>query len=143
MINPGDELPDTGLNLHSYLADGPLLVLFCTEADTPLCAQQLCAFRDDEEMIRELGASVVAISSDPPTALEGFRHEHMLPFPLLSDPDLQAASAFGVDDAGSQRARRAAFVTDAQGAIQLAIPFYQPNNFDDYQRIFEALGLDI
>ena len=143
MIEQGDELPDTDLNLRSYLADGPLLVLFYSEAGTPLCTQQLCAFRDDEEMILELGGSVVAISSDPPTQLEQFRREHDLPFPLLSDPDLQAAAAFGVDDADSKRARRAAFVADAQGVVQLAIPFYQPNNLDDYQRVFEALGLDI
>ena len=143
MIEPGDRLPDTGLNLRSFLGDGPLLVLFYTEAETPLCTQQLCAFRDDEEMILELDASIVAISSDTPDVLEQFRRGHLLPFPLLSDPDLEAADAFGVADAANKRAQRAAFVADADGVVQLAIPFYQPNNLDDYQRIFQALGLDI
>ena len=143
MIEPGDQLPDTRLNLRTFLSDGPLLVLFYTEAQTPLCTQQLCAFRDDEEMILELNASVVAVSSDPPEVLEEFQAEHRLPFPLLSDPELEAAAAFGVDDRESKRSRRAAFVADAQGVVTLAIPFYQPNNLDDYQRIFEALGLDI
>ena len=143
MIEAGDQLPDTSLNLNAYLGEGPLVVLFYTEAETPLCTQQLCSFRDDEEMILELNASVVAVSSDPPDVLEQFKSEHRLPFPLLSDPDLNAARAFGVDDADSKRARRAAFVADPQGVVTLAIPFYQPNNLDDYQRIFEALGLDI
>ena len=143
MIEPGDQLPDTGLNLRSYLGAGPLLVLFYTEAETPLCTQQLCAFRDDEEMILELDASIVAISSDPPDVLEQFKRGHLLPFPLLSDLDLEAAVAFGVDDPAIKRSRRAAFVADSEGVVQLAIPFYQPNNLDDYQRIFQALGLDI
>lgn len=143
MIEPGDQLPDTRLNLRTFLSDGPLLVLFYTEAQTPLCTQQLCAFRDDEEMILELNASVVAVSSDPPEVVEEFKAEHRLPFPLLSDPELEAAGAFGVDDQETKRSRRAAFVADAQGVVTLAIPFYQPNNLDDYQRIFEALGLDI
>ena len=143
MIEAGDQLPDTSLNLNAYLGEGPLVVLFYTEAETPLCTQQLCSFRDDEEMLLELNASIVAVSSDPPDVQEQFKSEHRLPFPLLSDPDLDAARAFGVDDTDSKRARRAAFVADPQGVVTLAIPFYQPNNLDDYQRIFEALGLDI
>lgn len=143
MIGVGDQLPDTELGLRDYLSDGPLLILFYAEANTPLCTQQLCAFRDDEEMIIELGASVVAVSSDPPWELERFNDEHRFPFPLLSDPALDAAGAFGVVDDTGKRAQRAAFVADAEGEIQLAIPFYQPNNLDDYQDIFFALGLDI
>ena len=143
MIGVGDQLPQTELGLRDYLSDGPLLILFYTEANTPLCAQQLCAFRDDEEMISALGASVIAMSSDPPWELERFDDEHRFPFPLLSDPALDAAEAFGVVDESGKRAQRAAFVADANGVIQLAIPFYQPNNLDDYQDIFIALGLDI
>ena len=143
VIEPGDQLPDTELKLRDYLDDGPLLVLFYTEANTPFCTQQLCAFRDDEEMINELGASVIAISADPPWELARFNDEHRLPFPLLSDPALDAAEAFGVVDETGKRAQRAAFVADSDGAITLAIPFYQPNNLDQYQQVFEALGLDL
>lgn len=143
MIGVGDQLPNTELGLRDYLSDGPLLILFFAEANTPLCTQQLCAFRDDEDMIGELGATVIAISSDPPWELERFDDEHRLQFPLLSDPALDAADAFGVVDESGKRSQRAAFVSDANGTIQLAIPFYQPNNLDDYQDIFVALGLDI
>ena len=143
MIDTGDQLPDTELSLRDHLADGPLLILFYTEANTPLCTQQLCAFRDDEEMINELGAAVVAISSDPPWELEQFKDQQRFPFPLLSDPALEAAAAFGVVDESGKRAQRAAFVVDSEGVIQLAVPFYQPNNLDHYQDIFAALGLDI
>lgn len=143
VIEPGDQLPATDLNLHVYLGDGPLLILFYTEANTPLCTQQLCAFRDDEEMISELRASVVAISADPLDELLRFDEEHLFPFPLVADPKLNAADAFGVVDETGKRAQRAAFVADQDGIITLAIPFYQPNNLGQYQQVFEALGLDI
>lgn len=143
MIGVGDQLPDTELNLREHLSDGSLLILFFAEASTPLCTVQLCAFRDDEEMIGALGATVVAISSDPPWELDRFNDEHRFTFPLISDPALEAAGAFGVVDESGKRAQRAAFVADANGTIQLAIPFYQPNNLDDYQEIFVALGLDV
>ncbi len=143
VIEPGDELPDTALHLREYLGDGPLLILFYTEANTPLCTQQLCSFRDDEEMLNELQASVVAISADPLDELLRFDQEHLFPFPLVTDTELSAAEAFGVVDETGQRAQRAAFVADPSGAITLAIPFYQPNDLNQYQRVFEALGLDI
>ena len=143
VIEPGDQLPQTALNLDNYLGDGPLLILFYSEANTPLCTQQLCSFRDDEEMIRELHASAVAISADPLEELLRFDEKHLFPFPLLSDPSLDAAEAFGVVDDTGKRAQRAAFVADLNGVITLAIPFYQPNSLDQYQQIFEALGLDI
>lgn len=143
MIEAGDPLPDTELNLRQYLADGPLLILFYAEANTPLCTQQLCAFRDDEKMLAELGASVIAISSDPPAEAERFNDEHRFPFPLLCDPALDAATAFGVVDESGNRSQRAAFVSDPNGLVTLAIPFYQPNNLDHYQQVFEKLGLDL
>ncbi len=143
VIEPGDELPDTELHLREYLGDGPLLILFYTEANTPLCTQQLCTFRDDEEMLNELHASVVAVSADPLDELLRFDQEHLFPFPLLTDSELSAANAFGVVDETGKRAQRAAFVADQSGVVSLAIPFYQPNNLDQYQQVFEALGLDI
>ena len=143
MIDIGDQLPDTDLHLRRYLGDGPLLILFYSEANTPLCTQQLCAFRDDYEMVRELKADAIAISSDSADEHNRFSAEHYFPFLLLSDPDLDAASAFGVADMATKRSQRAAFVVDPDGTIQLAIPFYQPNNLGHYQQVFEALGLDI
>ncbi len=139
----GDLLPDTSLHLRLRLGDGPLLVLFFSEANTPLCTTQLCAFRDDYEMLAELGADVVAVSTDSEADQARFREEHLLPFALLSDGDLSAAAAFGVADGEGRRAQRAAFVADREGVIQLAIPFYQPTNFEHYQQVFEALGLDV
>ncbi len=149
-LEAGDLLPDVSLEstdgpvtLHDLLEDGSLLILFYQEDSTPLCTTQLCAFRDDLEMLDELDASVVAISVDDVASHAVFADTYEIPFPLLSDPELAAATAFGVVDEAARRAQRAAFVCDPQGEIVLAIPFYQPVNFEHYQAVFEALGLDL
>ena len=141
--NPTLNGPDGPARLHDFLADGPLLVLFYQEDATPTCTTQLCAFRDDFELLDELGASVVAISADDPASHERFRDAQQLPYPLLSDPDLSAATAFGVADPATRRSQRAAFVAQPDGRIALAIPFYQPANLDHFEAVFAALGLDL
>ncbi len=143
MIQSGDPLPDTALHLRQYLTDGPLLILFFTESDSPLCTHQLCAFRDDFDVIEALNAAVVAVSTDSAEEQARFRQEQRFPFRLLSDADRSAADAFGIQSPATKRAQRAAFVADARGVIQLAIPFYQPTNFDHYCQVFAALGLDL
>ena len=149
-LQPGDTLPDLALagpdgpvRLHDLLHNGPLLILFYEEDSTPTCTTQLCSFRDDWDMIEELGASAAAISADHPDSHRRFADDAQLPFPLLSDLDLQAAQAFGVSQSDTRRAHRAAFVADPHGVIQLAIPLYQPSNLDHYQSVFAALGLDL
>lgn len=144
----GDLLPNPTLEraegptaLHDFLGDGPLLVLFYREDATPTCTTQLCAFRDEAELLGELGASVAAISADDVQSQRRFREAQGLPFPLLSDPQLEAARAFGVADEAAKRSERAAFVADAEGRVVLVIPFYQPSNLDHFQAVFEALGV--
>ena len=143
MLDIGDLLPDTHLHLHQYLQGGPLLVLFYTEAGTPLCTQQLCAVRDDFPLLTELHANAVAISSDPPDAVARFQTAQQFPFPLLSDPHLEAAREFGVVDEAARRAQRAAFAADRDGLLTLALPFYQPNNLHHYQQLFSAFGMEL
>lgn len=149
MIGAGDPLPritlagpDGPVDLGA-LADrgGPLLVLFYQEDATPACTAQLCAFRDDFELIEELGARVVAISADDAASHRRFAGANGFPFPLCSDPDLSAATVFGAAGDDGKRARRAAFVA-VDGVVVLAIPFYQPSHLDHYASVFAALGAE-
>lgn len=139
--NPTLQQADGTIALHELLGDGPLLVLFYREDATPSCTTQLCAFRDEWELIAELGASVAAISADGVESQQRFAEAQRFPFPLFSDPELAAARAFGVADEAAKRSERAAFVADESGVITLAIPFYQPANLDHFQSVFEALGV--
>jgi peroxiredoxin len=72
--------------------------------------------------IRELDAEVVAISVDPPNAIEDMAAHHGYTFPVLSDTDLEAIDAFGVRHEGGSieggdLARPANFIVDREGRV--------------------------
>ena len=134
---------DGSASLDARRNGKPLIVAFYTEDATPLCSAELNAFRDDFGIIQELGAAMVAISSDDPDSHVAFSQAQQYPFPLLSDPELKAATAFGVVDETGKRSIRAIFVCDADGAIVEALPYYNPANGQQYQAVFAALGMDL
>jgi len=149
-LNIGDPLPDLILegpdgtvSLHTAARHGPLAIVFYTEDATPTCTAQLCAFRDDFELFQETGASLLAISTDDRTSHDRFQGAQAFPFPLLSDPELQTGDAFGVLDDSGKRILRAVFVTGPDMTIHAAIPHYNPANSDQFQAVFEAIGLDL
>ena len=150
LLAKGSPLPETILDgpngpvtLDQIRAGRPLVVAFYSEDATPTCSAQLCAFRDDFAVIAELGAAFVGVSADSAESHVGFAAQHQFPFPLLADPDLDAARAFGVVEEGTKRSLRAIFVSDADGTIVETIPFYNPANSSQYQAVFVALGMEL
>ena len=135
--------PDGPLTLDEIRDGRPLVVAFYSEDATPTCTAQLCAFRDDFAMFDELGAAFVGISADSAQSHASFAAQHEFPFPLLADPELVAARAFGVVEEGTKRSLRAIFVSDAAGTIVEVIPFYNPANSSQYQAVFAALGMEL
>ena len=85
---------------------------------------------------------MVAISAD---SLESHRRfaeqEGGFPFPLASDEELVVTNLYNVLSDDSRRSRRAVFVIDQDGSIIHAIPYYNPANLDQFQQIFQALGI--
>ncbi len=149
-LREGDRLPDVALHgpqgpvsLDALRGGRPLVVAFYTEDRTPLCTAELSAFAEDYAMVEELHATMAGISTDAVDSQRRFLDAQGFPFPLLSDPNGDAARAFGVLDPATQRSHRAIFVTDARGVIVKAIPFYNPHNPDQYAAVFQALGLDV
>jgi peroxiredoxin len=144
----GERAPDLHLEgrdgpvtLVDALRDGPLVLLFFQEARTPLCEAELRGFVADYDLLQELGAHVLAVSTDPLSAQDQFAEQLTAPFPIVSDPDGGTARAYGVFDEASGRANRAAFVISQDGVITLALPWYNPQNSAQFQQVFAALGL--
>lgn len=149
MPDVGEQAPDFTLRgtegevrLSDALRAGPVVVAFYQEDRTPACRTQLAALRDDHDLLRELGARVLAISTDPLDSHTAFAGELQPPFPLLADEGGAVARAYGVYDEAARRARRAVFVIDPDGAVRLSIPWYNPSSTTQYEQIFRALGLD-
>ena len=151
MPQPGDEAPDFKLastegelRLRELAAQTKVLLAFYTEDDTPLCANEVSLLKEDYDIVRQLGAQVVAVSAD---SLESHRWfaERLggLPFPLASDEALEASRAYDVLDESQTRSRRAVFVIERGGKIAHVAPWFQPGNPTQYEEIFAALGFEV
>jgi len=92
LIEPGAKAPLWSLpDRHGDLValksfTGQFVILyFYPKADTSVCANQACTFRDALPKFRRAGAAVVGISPDSVETLGTFAKKHRLNFPLLSD----------------------------------------------------------
>lgn len=73
-----------------------VLVYFYPKALTPGCSTQACGLRDSKTELSNHNVVVLGVSPDQPKKLAQFAEKKGLNFTLLSDPDHQVASAFGV-----------------------------------------------
>lgn len=144
---PNFELIDTEKNKVS-LADYKgknLLILFFPLAFTGVCTAELCAVRDGIADYNNVDAQVVAISVDSIFTLGKFKAEQQLNFPLLSDFNKEAATAYGsiyeefvLGMKGV--ARRSAFVVDGNGTIQYAEVLESAGDLPNFDAIKETLA---
>ena len=150
MPEPGERAPDFTLpstsgdvRLREATDRGKVVLAFYYEDATPICSNELSMLRDDYEVVRELGAEVIAVSADSLDSHEAFAERlGGLPFPLASDKSLAVAKAFDVVDDAGKRSRRAVFVIDRGGTVLYAERWFQPGNPTQYEAIFRALGLE-
>ena len=81
------------------LADyrGRRVILYFYPKDmTSGCTKQACAFGALYPQFREKGAVVLGVSKDSVASHKRFEEKYGLPFPLLSDPELQVIQAYDV-----------------------------------------------
>jgi peroxiredoxin Q/BCP len=128
------------LQLAGLLEQGKLVLAFYYEDMTPACSTQVSSLKDGFDTLAEMGATVLAVSSDTLESHKLF-YDRLggLPFPLGSDPELKLARAYGVVDDSGKRSRRAVFVIGADGTVLLALPHYNPANLTQFEQIFAAL----
>ncbi|MCR5552929.1 MAG: thioredoxin-dependent thiol peroxidase [Oscillospiraceae bacterium] len=76
---------------------GQKVILYFYPKDmTSGCTKQACSFRDLMPQFREKGAVILGVSRDSVASHKKFEQTHGLPFPLLSDPDLNVIRAYDV-----------------------------------------------
>jgi peroxiredoxin Q/BCP len=128
MVKIGDSLPnisiedDNGnrINLFELSKKKKNIVIFFYPKDnTPGCTKEACSIRDNYQQILDKGALIFGVSKDSLNSHKKFKEKYNLPFPLLSDPKLELAKAFGAY--GKKRTGmgliRSTFVTDKDGKI--------------------------
>ena len=151
-LTSGDKAPDFELleqdgrlfRLSDSLRDrkSPHLVYFYPKADTPGCTTQACGLHDIADRVGD--TVIVGISPDAPGRQAAFDAKYGLGFPLLSDPEHDAAEAYGVWGERSLYGRkfmgiiRSAFLIGADGRVREA--WYRITPKDTPKKLLSALA---
>lgn len=143
-LSPAPGAPPVQL---SGLRGGPVVVLFFPLAFSSVCTEEMCAVAESWPRWEKLGADVLAISVDSPFVTRKFAEETGAPFPILSDFNKDAASAYGVlypEFFGMLGvAKRAAFVVDAEGVVAYAWVSEDADElppFEEVRKVVAELG---
>jgi peroxiredoxin len=103
--------------LGEFHAAGPVIVVFYHGAWCGVCRKQLDRFQQKSKDL-PADAHIIAISADPRLTGAKMVENLKLSFPVLADPELKAAAAFGVADAVSGLSLPAIFVVDKAGVVR-------------------------
>jgi peroxiredoxin Q/BCP len=126
---PDFQLPDSNgdtVSLSDFRGKH-VVVYFYPAAGTPGCTKQACDFRDNLAELNDAGFAVLGISPDKPAKLAKFVAEEGLTFPLLSDEDRTALTAWGAYGEKQNYGRtimgviRSTFVVGPDGTIAKAM----------------------
>ena len=131
MLKAGDKAPDFSLEDDSgqritlkSLRGRKVILYFYPKDDTPGCTREACGFRDHWAGFGKVNAAVYGVSKDSIDSHQKFKEKYSLPFPLLSDPELETAKAFGAWGEKNMYGKktmgliRSTFVIDEQGKIE-------------------------
>ncbi len=145
---PEFTLPDengTPVSLSDFRGT-KVIVYFYPAASTPGCTTEACDFRDNINSLKSAGYQVLGVSKDEAPALQTFREEQGLNFPLLSDPDLSVHRAYAAYGEKSLYGKtvtgviRSTVVVDEDGLVDL--PLYNVKATGHVKSLRKKLGLD-
>ena len=130
-IKTGDKAPgfslatDSGGKVSlSSLKGQPFVLYFYPKDDTTGCTNEALAFSENLKKFERLGVNVVGISKDSVASHDRFKTKYKLKLTLASDPEVEAAQAYGVWGEKTLYGRkymgveRATFLVDAKGRIR-------------------------
>lgn len=137
------EKPGQTVDLASVIGREPVVLLFFPLAFSPVCTDEMCAFRDDWQRWEQLGAKVFGVSVDSPFVTAKFREETNIPFPVLSDFNKDVARQYDVlheDFKGLKGiAKRSAFVIGPDGSVVYDWVSEDPTVQVDFEAIASAV----
>jgi peroxiredoxin len=93
-------------HLETALRRGPVVLKFYRGSWCPYCNLELRAYQSRLSKIRELGASLVAVSPEKPDLAEAFIDKEQMEFPVLHDNGNVVARQFGLEFVVEEPLRR-------------------------------------
>ncbi|OUL20452.1 peroxiredoxin [Nostoc sp. 106C] len=125
-VKLGDTAPDFSLpaqngstvSLKDFRGKKAVVLYFYPKDDTPGCTAESCAFRDQYEVFKTVGAEVIGVSGDSNESHQKFAAKYNLPFTLLSDKGDEVRKLYGAKAAFGLLPGRVTYVIDQQGVVQ-------------------------
>jgi thioredoxin-dependent peroxiredoxin len=120
-----------------------LVLYFYPKDDTPGCTAEACNLRDNYELLKNKGFSILGVSADGEAKHKKFAEKYNLPFQLLADTDKKVIEAFGAWGPKKFMGKeyegilRSTFVIDENGVIQKV--FDKVKTKDHTNQILSAL----
>lgn len=143
---PNFNLPDQEKNMVSLegLKGKNVVLLFFPAAFTGVCTKELCQTRDELSFYNGMNAKVYGVSVDMPFSLGKFKEMNGITFPLLSDFNKEAITAYDVCNENFSVglkgvAKRASFVIDKEGTVVFAEVLPNPGDYPNFDGIKKAL----
>lgn len=151
MLAKGDKAPDfTAVNQKgeevslSQFSGKKVVLYFYPKDNTPGCTSEACDLRDNYHFFINQGFVVLGISPDSLSSHKKFADKLELPFSILSDPEREIISAYGVwgekKNYGKvyQGLLRTTFIINGEGIIEEVIQ--KVNTGDHSNQIFNLLS---
>lgn len=143
---PSFNLPDQDKNMVSLdsLKGSNVVLLFFPAAFTGVCTKEMCQTRDELSFYNGVNAKVFGISVDMPFALGKFKELNGITFPLLSDFNKEAITAYDVRNENFSVglkgvAKRASFVINKDGVVIHSEILPNPGDYPNFDAIKKAL----
>jgi peroxiredoxin len=94
------------------------------------CTPQSCAFRDLHDDLVRIGVRVAGLSAQPIDDQREFAERNRMPFPVISDPDLELGAALGLPTftiSGLTLYRRCTIVAEDARIVKVFYPVFPPD----------------
>ncbi|MCC6980469.1 MAG: peroxiredoxin [Candidatus Melainabacteria bacterium] len=125
-VKAGDKAPDFTLksgsgqtvSLSDFKGKKAVVLFFYPKDETSVCTKEACAFRDQFQVFKDLGAEVIGVSSDSAESHKGFAEHHKLPYSLLSDEGGKLRKTYGVPSTMGIIPGRVTYVIDKDGIVK-------------------------
>lgn len=125
-VKVGDKAPDFSLPsgsgetvaLKDFNGKKSVVLFFYPKDETSVCTKEACAFRDQFQVFKDLGAEVVGVSSDSVQSHKEFAANHKLPYTLLSDDGGKLRKLYGVPSTMGIIPGRVTYVIDKTGTVK-------------------------
>jgi peroxiredoxin Q/BCP len=106
------------VSLSDFKGKKAVVLFFYPKDETSVCTKEACAFRDQFQVFKDLGAEVIGVSSDSAESHKGFAEHHKLPYSLLSDEGGKLRKTYGVPSTMGIIPGRVTYVIDKDGIVK-------------------------